>query len=250
MYRVDYQSPTVGAADFILDETTPPDPPHGEVLFAYSEWGEAPLRAEVDNVEPGVGEAFTVTVTAYNDSAGTWSPCEGATVHAGSDYSTGPNGTAELTVNNDMTLEVYAEKDGCIRSNRVTVTVGEGSAQQNESQGVGLYADVIPAISFSVNPDGIGFGELGPRDTSDPHTITLTNEGAWDLLITAEVSSDPGDLYAQGLTLDGMACSAFNRTLARDGTADCDAVLAIPEWYALTGPQEGTLVFWASDAEQ
>jgi len=89
MYRVDYTSPMVGAADFILDETAPPNPPHQEVLFVYSEWGQAPLKVEVDNTTPGVGDTFTVTVTQYSDDTNTWSPCDGATVHADQDYTTG-----------------------------------------------------------------------------------------------------------------------------------------------------------------
>jgi len=44
LYLVDYVSPMVGAADFILGESTSPDPPHNEILFYYGEWGEIPRR--------------------------------------------------------------------------------------------------------------------------------------------------------------------------------------------------------------
>ena len=248
MYRVDYYSPMVGAADFILDQTTPPDPPHEEVLFAYAEWGQAPLRAEVDNTNPGVGDTFTVTVTQYSDDTNTWSPCEGATVHADQDYTTGQDGTVAITIGVDMTVDVYAEKTGFIRSNGITITVGTGSAQPEQSQDVGLSADIIPAISFSVSPDSIDFGELGPRDTSDPVTITLTNEGAWNLLITATVTDTAQNLYVEGLQLDGVKWDVFSTTVTRDGATGCITTLTVPETYTLTGTQSGTLIFWASEA--
>jgi len=41
---------------------------------------------------------------------------------------------------------------------------------------------MILAISFTIRPDSIDFGKLGHRDVSDPHTITITNTGAWSLL--------------------------------------------------------------------
>ena len=248
MYRVDSYSPMVGAADFILDQTTPPDPPHQEVLFAYSEWGQTPLKVEVDNTNPGVGDAFTVTVTKYDDATATWLPSDSATVHADQDYTTGQDGTVAITIDTDMTVEVYAEKEGFIRSNRVTVTVGEGTAQPGDNKDVGMKADIIPAISFSVSPGSINFGELGPRDTSDPFIITLTNEGAWDLLITSTVTDEAENLYVEGIELDDVKWDVFSTTVLRDGAADCIATLIVPETYTLTGTQNGTLIFWAAEA--
>jgi len=248
MFRVNYSSPMVGATDFILDQTTPPNPPHQEVLFAYSEWGQSPLKVEADNTEPDADDTFTVTVTEYDDDTGTWLPTDNATVHADQDYTTGQDGTVAITINRDMTVEVYAEKEGHIRSNRVTIVVGEGSAQPGDSEGVSMAADILPAISFSISPSSINFGELGPGDTSDPVTITLTNEGAWNLLITASVTDTTQNLYVEGLELDGVKWDVFNTTVLRDGTADCDATLTVPETYTLTGKQNGTIIFWASEA--
>jgi len=248
MFRVNYSSPMVGATDFILDQTTPPNPPHQEVLFAYSEWGQSPLKVEADNTEPDADDTFTVTVTEYDDDTGTWLPTDNATVHADQDYTTGQDGTVAITINRDMTVEVYAEKEGHIRSNRVTIVVGEGSAQPGDSEGVSMAADILPAISFSISPSSINFGELGPGDTSDPVTITLTNEGAWNLLITASVTDTTQNLYVEGLELDGVKWDVFNTTVLRDGTADCIATLTVPETYTLTGKQNGTIIFWASEA--
>jgi len=247
MYRVDYVSPMVGAADFILDQTTPPSPPHQEILFTYSEWGQAPLKVEVDNTNPGVGDTFTVTVTEYDDDTSTWSPTDNATVHADQNYTTGQDGTAAITINSDMTVEVYAQKDGYIRSNHVTVVVGDGSAQPGDEEDLSMKAHIIPAISFSISPCNINFGDLGPRDTSDPVTVTLTNEGAWNLSITTTVTDTAQGLYVEGLKLDSVKWDIFSTTVMRDGTTNCIATLTVPEDYTLTGRQDGTLIFWATD---
>jgi hypothetical protein len=248
LYRVDYVSAQVGAGDFILGETAPPTPPHREVLFYYvwdNNWGALPLRIEVDNAEPEVGEQFTVTVSEFSDDSGGWSPCEGATVHADTNYTTGALGTADITVDMDATLEIYAEKDSFIRSNRVTVTVGTGSGTTGE---VSLTATVIPAIAITVEPDSLDFGELGPRDTSDPQTVTITNVGAWDVEVTCEVSGAEGDLYFEGLALDGALWDLFSEIVNRGADAECAVTLTVPEGYSGVGEQGGTVIFWAAEA--
>jgi hypothetical protein len=249
MYRVDYVSPSVGLADFILDETTPPDPPHQEVLFYYGEWGaDIPLKLEVDNIVPDAGDSFIVTVKEYDDAMAEWYEIEGATVYADTEYTTDENGEVEITIYNDTTIDVYAEMDGHIRSNPVTVTVGEGSSQESEGQTVTMTVDIIPAISFSVDPDYINFGLLGPRDVSDPVTITLTNEGAWKLAITAIVSDDAENLYVNGLAINSTRWNDFEGTVRRDHSEEFTVTLTVPETYTETGNQNGTIIFWASES--
>jgi hypothetical protein len=248
MYRVDYVSPSVGAADFILDETTPPDPPHQEVLFYYGLWDDIPLKLEVDNITPNAGDSFTVTVSEYDDTMAEWYEIEGATVYADTEYTTDENGEVGITIYNDTTIDVYAEMDGHIRSNPVTVTVGEGSSQQSEAQSVTMTVDILPAISFSVDPDYINFGLLGPRDTSDPVTITLTNEGAWKLLVTTMVSDDAENLYVDGLAINSTRWNDFEGTVRRDHSEEFTVTLTVPETYTETGNQNGTVIFWASES--
>ena len=248
LYRVDYVSAQVGAGDFILGETAPPTPPHREILFYYisdNNWGALPLKIEVDNVEPEAGEQFTVTVSEYNDGTGDWSPCEGATVHADTSYTTGALGTVDITVDTDATLGIYAEKDSFIRSNRVTVTVGTGSGATSE---VGLTTTVIPAIAITVEPGSLDFGELGPRDTSDPQLITITNVGAWDVEVTSETAGAAGDLYFEGLAINGDLWDLFSEIINRGDYAECSATLTVPESYTGVGEQSGTVIFWAAEA--
>jgi hypothetical protein len=247
-YRVDYQSPMVGVTDFILDQTIPPDPPHQEILFAYSQWGQAPLKVEADNASPAVGETFTVTVTEYDDNTGTWSPADNATVHADQNYTTDALGQVAVTINSYETIKVYAEKSSCIRSNKLTLTAGTGNAQQNSSRQASLTASIIPAISFSINPASINFGnDLGPGDSSVPVTVTLTNTGAWKLRITAKVTDTAQNLYVDGLKIGGAKWDVFSTTVSRNASANCAANLTVPETYSLTGKQDGILIFWATD---
>jgi hypothetical protein len=248
MYRVDYISPSVGADQFILDETSPPDPPHQEVLFYYGLWDDIPLKLEVDNIAPDAGDSFTVTVSEYDDAMAEWYLIEDATVYADTDYTTDQNGEVEITIYNNTTIDIYAEMDGHIRSNPVTVTVGEGSSQQSEGQNVHMTVDIIPAISFSVDPDYINFGVLGPRDVSDPATLTLTNEGAWKLLITAVVSDDADGLYVDGLAINSLKWNQFEGTVRRDKSEEYTVTLTVPETYTETGNQNGTIIFWASES--
>jgi hypothetical protein len=248
LYRVDYFSALVGAGDFILGETTPPNPPHREVLFYYisdNNWGALPLRVEVDNAEPEVSETFTVTVSEYSDDTNEWSPCEGATVHADANYTTGALGTADITVDTDATLEIYAEKESFIRSNRVIVTVGTGSGTASE---VGLTATIIPAIAITAEPSSLDFGELGPRDTSDPQVITITNVGAWAVEVTCEANGGAGDLYFEGLELNGDLWELFSEIISRGNDTECSATLTVPEGYSGVGEQSGTIIFWAAEA--
>jgi hypothetical protein len=248
LYRVDAYSVPVGAADFILGETAPPDPPHREVLFYYisdNNWDAQPLRVEVDNTEPEVSETFTVTVSEYSDDTNDWSPCEGATVHANSNYTTDALGTVDITLDTDATLEIYAEKESFIRSNRVTVTVGTGSGTTGE---VGLTATIIPAIAVTVEPSSLNFGELGPRDTSDPQVITITNVGAWEVEVTCDVNGEAGDLYLEGLKLNGELWELFRETISRGSDTECSVTLTVPESYTGVGEQSGAVIFWAAEA--
>lgn len=87
-------------------------PPH---LLGYvcPLWG---FRSDASLFAPSIEQAGTQA----------WAPLEGATVHADTDYTTGTDGTAAISVDHDATLQVFAEKDDFIRSDKIMVTVGSG----------------------------------------------------------------------------------------------------------------------------
>ncbi len=246
MYRVDYRSPSVGADQFILGETMPPTPPHQEVLWYYAGWTDLPLKISVNKTEVELDEEFIVTVTRYSDDTHTWSHCEGATIHGDQDYATGVNGTATISVDHDVTLHIFAEKDGYIRSDKVTVTVGEGTIQPPSSDEVHLTADILPAVSIEVSPGSIAFsGTLGPGDISDEHKITINNVGAWEVKITTEVEEESDDLFVKGVRLDGKLWSSFQAIIGREDLETTYASLHVPGDYTGVGPKTGNLIFWA-----
>jgi len=102
---------------------------------------------------------------------------------------------------------------------------------------VTLEAYIIPAIEFTVDPGSIDF------HTGGPHTVTITNTGAWDLSVACRVTG----LYGDGLKLDGEPWSSFNATIKRDGHQEIDVVLTVSESYPGVG-ESGTIIFWAAEA--
>ncbi|MFC1986365.1 DUF4430 domain-containing protein, partial [Chloroflexota bacterium] len=117
LYRVDYTMPSVGAGDFVLDET------NQQVLWYYGGWAASPLKISIDKTALWVGEEFIVTVTEYSDGTAEWLPCASAIVHADQDYMTGDSGTAAISIDQEVSLNIFAEKEDFVRSDKVTVAV-------------------------------------------------------------------------------------------------------------------------------
>lgn len=127
MYRVDYYMPYVGMADFEWNITSPPNPPHKELLIYYGEWTYLPLKVWVDKTEVHFGENITVRVMCYNDTSGSWQPVEAATVHfLHRTYTTNATGYVAIIVRYDPPL--WAEKAGYIRSDVIEVKISTNSA--------------------------------------------------------------------------------------------------------------------------
>ena len=248
LYRVDYIDPGIGASTFELNVTSPPSPPHMEVLFFLSTtFSELPLKLELDKTSVAIDEVFTATVTYHNGTA--WLPLEGATVHADTDYTTLADGTVEISVDHDATIDVYAEMDGYIRSKKTTVVVGTGGGPSGETGPIALHVVIIPAVAISVDTDTINFGgDLGPRDIGGPVSVTITNVGAWDVRLTAEVTDSADDLFIDGLYLDDALWSTFSQTINRGENHVADSTLHVPEDYTGIGAMEGSLIFWAEEA--
>ena len=100
-----------------------------------------------------------------------------------------------------------------------------------------------------MSPEGIDFGDgLGPRDISDAHELTITNIGAWEIMVTAEVTNDTDNLYANGLRLDGTLWDLFQAIISRSDSTETQVSLHVPEDYAGVGEKTGTLLFWAEAA--
>ncbi len=245
MYRVDYYSTSVGADQFILAETTPPATPHEEVLFYYGAWTDLPLKISVNKTAVAKGEEFSVMVSVYNDTAHDWSACENATVYADHDYTTGSDGEVNITIDRDGTFKLFAEKSGCIRSDKVSVKVGTGVGSQAQ---VSLSVTITPAISVEVTPDSIDFGDLAPGYTSDACSITIENKGGMPVTVTVETTDQAQGLFTNGLKLDNNSWRLFGKTINANDNLETQAKLAVPLDYAGVGTKTGTLIFWAEES--
>ncbi|GAB6274749.1 MAG: hypothetical protein STSR0004_16140 [Peptococcaceae bacterium] len=130
MYRVDWVSPPVGAAGYILDSA------NKEVLWYYGSWAAQPLKVSLDKTNISPGETFTATVEAYNDPDSTWSSVYGESVSVAVYSPNGefisrfpvsdPSGKVSLTLNNTGQYLVFADGGDFtkyIRSNQEKVTV-------------------------------------------------------------------------------------------------------------------------------
>jgi hypothetical protein len=134
MYRVDYYLPLIGMADFEWNITSPPNPPHKELLIYYGDWTYLPLKVWADKTEVHVGENITVLVTCYNDTSGSWQPVGGATVNfLYRRYTTNATGYVMITVRYDPPL--WAEKTGFIRSDAIEVKIITNEANSNTLSG-------------------------------------------------------------------------------------------------------------------
>ncbi len=113
-YWVDYDLPMVDAGSYELKGD------NEEILWGYLEtWYAHALRINVEKTSVEKNEEFTVTV--FNE---TLSPVEDAVVHVGSEiYNTNEDGTVKIKLSQKGDYEIYAEKEGYVRSEKVKIHV-------------------------------------------------------------------------------------------------------------------------------
>lgn len=249
MYRVDYCPVGVGTDSFILNVTSPPDPPHYELLFYLSTtFSEAPLKIALNKTEVDVDEKFTASVTYFDGE--NWSTLTNATVHvAGDSYITDDSGMVTASIPTPGAYDIFAEKEGYIRSDKINVIVS--SLQPQTSSQVTLTTQIIPAVSISVMPNVLNFGKLGPGYVSTTN-ITVSNTGSWNVDVTANVTDSTG-LYTRGLWLNDASWEYFSASVDADpndfeNNALVKTELCVPVDYGEVGVQNGTLIFWATPA--
>ena len=113
-YWVDYNLPMVDAGHYELSEE------NNNILWGYLEdWNARNLRISVKKQTVNVSEEFRVTV--YNR---TMTTVEDTTVYVGtSKYFTDKNGNVSIKIDSDGDYNIYAEKVGYVRSEKITVSV-------------------------------------------------------------------------------------------------------------------------------
>ena len=106
---------------------------------------------------------------------------------------------------------------------------------------------IKPAISFTVTPENINFGDLSPGETSDAHNLTLENKGGLVFTVTALVSDNLTDdtLFENGLLLNSVIWGNYSVSIASQDSETADASLSVPGDYMEHGQKQGEIVFWA-----
>ena len=121
-----------------------------------------------------------------------------------------------------------------------TISVIQATAAENAE--ITLKAEIIPAISITVDTTSLDFGKLAPGDTSKEEHVKITNEGAKDVLIDAEVS---GDLFVDGIEIDKQEWGAWSTQINSGKQEQIKVALNVPGDFAGSGAYEGSMILWA-----
>ncbi len=239
MYFVNYESPPIGAADYLLAEGD-------EVLWYYGEWGWQPTRLSV--IKNNSSNSITATVEYFDGQE--WNALKDAVIKGGDqDYTTNSSGQA-IAVLPDGSYKLYVEKNGFVRSNQTEVLIGAEVSQSVgliveieqpiSSDGVGIAGE---AIIFEVIPMQLNFGKIKPGNTVS-QTLNISNSGTVGLTVAALMNGD--EVFKENMKLNNQLWSSYNTTLASSENKDIEASLSIPVNYLDSGIKTGELILWAN----
>ena len=111
-----------------------------------------------------------------------------------------------------------------------------------------LSANVVPAISITVETSVLDFGMVGAGLNSGASQIRIVNSGTHNVVVTAEIGADESSFYDGALILNGGSVDAFSVGVPADVTdfeyaEDVVASLEVPAWAG--GEYDGTVLFVA-----
>jgi hypothetical protein len=111
-----------------------------------------------------------------------------------------------------------------------------------------LSANVVPAISITVETSALDFGTIGAGLRSAAREIRIANTGTHDVVVTAEIGADQDNFYTEAIRLNGADVGGFSVGVIADVTdfeyaEDVAASLEVPEWAG--GAYDGTVLFVA-----
>ena len=111
-----------------------------------------------------------------------------------------------------------------------------------------LSANVVPAISITVETSALDFGTIGAGLSSATRQIRIANTGTYNVVVTAKIGGDPNDFYTEAIRLNCVSVGDFSVGIPADVTdfeyaEDVAASLEVPEWAG--GEYDGTVLFVA-----
>lgn len=235
LYFVNNTSPLVGADDYTLVKGD-------EVLWYYGEWGWSPTKLTVDSSNVVTGGLVKIE-TKYFDGQN-WLTLTNATINgAGQNIVTNASGQTTVSLA-DGYYNLYATKDGYVRSNKVAVTVGSGIEAN-----VGLTVEVNQgtqvageSIIFSVSPNKLDFGKMKPGETKNSN-VTLANQGTVNLEVKTNVTGD--SLFTDNIKIDDQSVGTYVKNLGVSESHNATTTLSVPASYLSSGVKNGEMIFWA-----
>lgn len=237
LYFVNNESPAVGMADYALKE-------NDDILIYFGEWGISPIRITTDKTDYSSSDDVQVSVHYY--SLGQWKVLTGANIKGFADeYVTDEFGNITLDLV-DGYYSLWAEKEGYVRSNKISLAVGSGVAKN-----IGLAVEIQSAgpdvagssLIFTVNPSALDFGKV-KAGTASKQTLTLKNEGTVDVKLSANVDGDV--VFKDYLKLASSTWQTYSGELAHKNDSNLEVELSIPASYNNSGVKSGDLIIWAS----
>lgn len=227
LYLVNDQQPSVGAADYDLQDDD-------DVLWYYGDFEWNITRVILDE-EDGI-------VEFYNGLD--WDVLAGATVYAGA-YSTisGDEGQFSFDLPNGA-YRIFAEKDGYVRSAKHLITVGdrvESNIILHATVGDRVGPEGSETISFILDLDQFDFGLIQPGYTYT-RNVRVTNNGE-TMHIESVVTGD--SLFRSFLTINSLLWRTFSMTIQKDANEVLEVGLPVPSTYGEPGDKDGSLTLWA-----
>ncbi|MEA1965712.1 MAG: esterase-like activity of phytase family protein [Euryarchaeota archaeon] len=121
-------------------------------------------------------------------------------------------------------------------------------ANVNVSGSTELSANVVPAISITVETSSLDFGTIGAGLSSATRQIRIANTGTHNVVVTAGVGADEENFYTESIRLNGVVVGDFSEAIPSDVAdfeyaEDITASLEVPEWAG--GAYDGTVLFVA-----
>lgn len=247
VFAVDYFSGQVSADNFSIDSD------NKETTWWYStSFDMKLLRLILSNSQVEQNGSVTASVDYFDEPSQQWKDAPNSVIKVvgrNDTFNTDENGNAVISPNFLGTYDLFAEKQANVRSKKVNLIIGSGNPSiPPASSSVSLKAFIVPAISITVDPSLLDFGNVGAGYTINGPAITITNRGSNNIKITAQVV---GNVFMQSLKLNNVLWNAFELLINADPADFINVVpvgsqLVVPNDLNVSGEQSGTLTFWAT----
>lgn len=236
LYLVNYTPPQVGASEFVLK-------PGDSVLWFFGDYNWKPTRLSLSKTEVASEENSNATVESFDN--GSWSPLNEAKVFYGALNTNSDSTGKAVIVAPDGYYKIFAEKEGFIRSNNVTLKVGNIAGNTTELKvNIGEGKVEGATISFTVNPSNLDFGTMKAGQTTEK-SVTVSNTGTVNIAVVGIVKGD--EVFTKNIFLDNASWQNFQKNISHGSSQPVNSKLAIPASYqGGTGSKSGSITFWAT----